>query len=254
MAIDKTELLASLEKLLDSGSFKDYSNNGLQVDSHSTAIRKICTGVDASLPFFMEAKKRGADMVVCHHGISWGDSLKRITGENYRLVSFLIENNMALWAAHIPLDAHPVLGNNALLADALGLGERKPFGIYYGHAIGFCGNLPSPLGREEFASLLRRTISPRVTEHPFGKETISSVAVISGGGADSVLEAAEKGIDAFVTGETNLASYNRALHAEQNMYALGHYATEVFGVRALGEWIAENFSVEHEFIDLGIDL
>ena len=251
-SIDKVTLVKALDEKLCIANFSDVSNNGLQVDSTSNRISKVCTGVDASLPFFEAAAERGADMVVCHHGISWGDSLKYMTGLNFRLVECLMRHHIALWACHLPLDAHPELGNNACLCDVLGLDDRKPFGFYHGQYIGFRGSLPKPVSREALAELLRLKVSPRLDVHPFGTDEIRTVGVISGGGSDSAAEAAKEGLDAFVTGESNLGSHNFCLQSGLNLFASGHYATERFGVRAVGDWIAKTFGISHEFIDFDI--
>lgn len=252
MSVSKKTLIEALYAKLNIASYSDASNNGLQVDSSSDKITKICSGVDGSLAFFKAAKNAGADLAICHHGISWGDSLKQITGSNYRLVSYLIENKLALWACHLPLDADPELGNNAQIFNTLSLTSRKPFGEYHGQTIGYSGNLTTPLSRKEFQKLLAEKISPNIKAHLFGKETIKSVAIISGGAPELVSEAIDKDLDAYITGEANLQSYNLCEEAQMNMFALGHYATERFGIRAVGEWLAKEFGIEHEFIDFDI--
>ena len=250
--MDKTELLEKLAAKFDIDSFHDVSNNGLQVDSRRKEIKKVVTGVDATLPLFMAAVEAGADLVICHHGISWGDSLKRITGLNYELVKFLMDNDLALWACHLPLDAHAELGNNAGICDALGLVDRKPFGEYHGQHIGFSGRLPAPMSRDAFTDLVRDKIGRNLHTALFGPETIETVGVISGGAADMANQAADAGFDAYVDGELNLTAYNICLQQGLNLFAPGHYATERFGVRALGNWLANTFGLEHEFIDFDV--
>ena len=173
--MDKTELLATLADKVDIEAFHDVSNNGLQVDSRRKEIRKVVTGVDATLPLFKAAVEAGADLVICHHGISWGDSLKRITGLNYDLVKFLMDHDLALWACHLPLDAHAELGNNAGICDVLGLVDRKPFGEYHGQCIGFSGRLPAPMPRDTFADLVRDKIGGNLKTALFGLETIETI-------------------------------------------------------------------------------
>lgn len=254
MKVKTKELFAALGKELRIADFEDVSNNGVQVASSKTEIAKVCSGVDATLPFFEEAARRGADLVICHHGISWGDSLKRIDGLNYDLVSFLVKHDMALWACHLPLDAHPELGNNAQICRALGLRGLSPFYRYHGETIGFKGELAAPLPRADFLALLREKVSPRVVAHEFGAETIRTVDVVSGGAADGIAQALDEGLDAYLTGETDLQNYNLCLQRRGNMYAAGHYATERFGIRAVGEWIAAKFGIEHEFVDFDLPL
>lgn len=250
--VDSAALCGALAAKFRIGEFSDHSNNGLQVSSGRKAFSKVCSGVDATLPFFEEAARRGADLVVCHHGISWGDSLRRIDGLNYELVSFLVRHDIALWACHLPLDAHPELGNNAQICRALGLRGTEPFYHYHGETIGFRGELAEPMRRANFLALVRERISPRTAAIEFGPETIRTVGVVSGGAADGISQAIAAGLDAYVSGEANLQSYNECLQRRGNMYAAGHYATERFGIRATGEWISSAFGIEHEFVDFDI--
>ena len=210
------------------------------------------SGVAATLENKEAAAARGADLAICHHGISWGDSLKRIAGLNFKLVRLLMENDVALWACHLPLDANETLGNNARICNALGIVSRKPFGTYHGEVIGFRGELPAPVPRARFEETLREKISPHTLAHPFGPDTIRTVGVVSGGASDFLDQAIDLGIDAYVTGETNLAARNLASQCGANMFACGHYATERFGIRAVGDWLAETFGVVHEFIDFDL--
>lgn len=250
--MEKRALILAMADELGVERFKDISNNGLQVDSSKQEIGKICTGVDATLPFLRAAHDAGADLVVCHHGISWGDSLKRITGLNYDIVKFLMDVDMALFACHLPLDAHPVLGNNAQICDALGLKDRRPFGEYHGETIGFAGTLPSPMERDAFADLVRDRIGGTLRTASFGKTVVGTVGVVSGGASEMVGQAIDQGLDLYLDGEIDLVSYNECLQRGMNLFAPGHYATERFGVRALGEWVAGRFGVAHEFIDFDL--
>jgi dinuclear metal center YbgI/SA1388 family protein len=244
------KLVAALDAEMHSDGFQDESNNGLQVACGDKPIRKVCCGVDASLACFEAAAAQGADLAICHHGISWGDSLKRITGLNYRQVAFLIHHDMALWACHLPLDAHATLGNNAGLAKALGLRNRKPFGRYHGVSIGFAGTLPRPLSRDAFQRLLTRKIQSDVRSMPFGRAVIRTVGIVSGGAAEAVAQAAEARLDAYVSGEATLQGYNLAEQLGINAFFCGHYATERFGVQAVGSWIERHFGIPASFIDL----
>ena len=229
--------------------FPDSSHNGLQVEN-SGQVEKICCGVDASLEFFDRAKKRGADLLICHHGISWGDSLKHITGLNYRRLAFLIKQDIALYACHIPLDAHSQLGNNALLSKALGLVRRKLFGDYRGKLIGYYGSLPRSQKLSLFRKRLEKILGTSVHSLEFGRETVRTVGIVSGDGSDWIEEANRLNIDVFVTGETSLAGYNTAKDCGINVIYGGHYATESFGVKALGAAVEKKYRVRSEFIDL----
>lgn len=242
-----------LDQTLDLQAFQDVSNNGLQVENRGE-IRKICVGVDASTPFFEEAANRGANMLVCHHGISWADSLKRITENNYKKISFLIKNNIALYACHLPLDAHPRYGNNAGICKALGLKKIKKFGDYHGMLIGFKGVLEPAISYESFKKLVADKISDKFVEMNFGRKTISSVGVISGGAPDEIQQAIDQNLDVYVSGEPGLVAYNLALEHRINAVFAGHYATEKFGVRALAALLASKFKVHTEFIDMHIPI
>jgi len=246
------KITAFLNRELKTESFQDSSHNGLQVEN-TGRVRRACCGVDASMSFFEAALARKADLLICHHGISWGDSLARITDMNYRRLKFLLEHNMALYACHLPLDAHPVHGNNAGIADALGLRARKPFGIYHGQRIGISGRLAKPMPYAEFKIHAAAAIGvPSLQCMDFGKRVVRTVAVVSGGAADLAAEAGQAGVDVFLSGEPALLAYGMAEEYRLNVVFAGHYATEVFGVRALGHLLEKHFAVQSEFINLAV--
>ncbi len=244
-----TEIASFLDAELQVSRFPgDVSHNGLQVQN-SGSVRKVRCGVDASLEFFERAADEGADLCVVHHGISWGDSLARIEGVGYELVSFLIRHDMALYACHLPLDAHPTLGNNAGLAAALGLGNLEPFGEYRGYLIGLRGTLPEPLPATDFRERVRALSGGRLVAHEYGPERIRTVGVVSGGGEGELPQAAALGLDAFVSGEGGLQAYNAAKQGRIHAYFAGHYATETFGVKAVGALLASRFGLDADFLD-----
>ena len=240
-----------MDKELRVADFDDASNNGLQVEN-SGQVRKICCGVDASLAFFKAARERGADLAVCHHGISWGDSLKRITDLNYGRVGYLLRHDMALYGCHLPLDAHPRYGNNAQICKTLGLVERMRFGLYRGKKIGYGGRLPKAMRYETFKALVRKKIASDIRSMDFGRRTIRTVAVVSGGAAGETAEAGREGFDVYLSGEPALEAYSLAQEYGINVVFSGHYATEVFGVRALATLLGRRFKVETEFVDLQV--
>jgi dinuclear metal center YbgI/SA1388 family protein len=249
----KTDDLGSMVDFLNGelkvSDFSDDSHNGLQVQN-AGRIRRVCCGVDASLDFFEQAAARGANLLVCHHGLSWGDSLKRITDLNYRRLKFLIERDMALYACHLPLDAHPELGNNARICQALGLAERRPFGLYRGIQIGFRGTLPRAVSFRTFRRRAAALFQNEIRALDFGRSAVRTVAVVSGGAAAEIEEAGRLGVDVYVTGESTLAAYHLAREYGINAVFAGHYATEVFGVQALAALLAQRFSVPAEFLRL----
>jgi dinuclear metal center YbgI/SA1388 family protein len=240
-----------LDRHLKIADYDDTSNNGLQVENSGT-VRRVCCGVDASMAFFRKAAKRHADLLVVHHGISWSDSLKRITRANYRWVSFLVGRDIALYACHIPLDAHPRLGNNAKLCSALGLRSRRRYGDYHGKDISFYGDLPRAMGLEPFRKRVAKVVGNRVECLAFGKGRVKRVAVLSGGGAGWIEQAAAVRADVFLTGEGSLAACNLAQDIGMNVLLAGHYATESFGVKAVTALLKRRFGVEAEFVDLKI--
>lgn len=244
-------IVSLLDKELLIDAFNDVSHNGLQVEN-SGSIRRICCGVDACLDFFEAAADRKADLLVCHHGISWGDSLKTVADLNYRRLRFLIEHDMALYACHLPLDAHPRLGNNAGICRALGLKNRRRFGMYEGQEIGYEGTLPEPMTYRSFLALVRKMVSPQLQTMDFGPRTVRRIAVVSGGGADEIEEAGRKGIDAYLSGEPKLSAFSIAKEFGVHGVFAGHYSTEVFGVRAVAGFLKRRLRIPCEFLDFKV--
>jgi dinuclear metal center YbgI/SA1388 family protein len=249
--INASRLARFLDKELNVGAYSDSSHNGLQVASTAQTIRIGC-GVDASMEFFRRAKEEGANFLVCHHGISWGDSLRRISGLNYEKISFLIRNDMALYACHLPLDAHPRYGNNAQLAKAIGLQRIKRFGLYSGIQLGFCGELQRAMSLADFKALVARVTGGLLQTMEFGPPRIRTVGIVSGGAAEEIEEAGQKGLDAYLSGEPKLMAYSLAQEYRIHGLFAGHYATETFGVRALGKLLDRKFGVPASFIDLKV--
>lgn len=250
---DLRDIVDFLNRQMRIGEYDDASHNGLQVEN-SGKVRKICCGVDASMEFFEQARDRGGDLLICHHGISWGDSLKRIDGLNYRRLSCLIGNDIALYACHIPLDAHSRLGNNALLCKALGIEKRQLFGYYHGKPIGYYGQLRRGVPYSNFLKRVEKILGGAVRGLNCGSKTVRRVGVVSGGGAEWIEEASRLNLDLFLTGEATLAGYNLAGDCRINVLFGGHYATESFGVKALAKAAAQKFNVPSEFIDFRLDL
>ena len=246
------KITAYLDKLLKIDAFADGSNNGLQVQN-SGKVKKIACGVDADLATFEAAHECGADLLVVHHGISWGDSLKRITDMNYERIAYLMRNDMALYAAHLPLDAHPRYGNNALICRLLGLHNIRPFGSYHGQVIGFQGELPRAVTFDVLFENVRKKLNPEIRTMPFGGKRVKRVAAISGGGgADLLAEAARAGVDAFISGEATLAAWGVARDMRIHAVYAGHYATETLGVSALAKCLKQRFKIPAEFISLDV--
>lgn len=251
MTIQLESLVSLLDKTLRVAAFHDISNNGLQL-ANSGQVSRVLTGVDASLRLLQEASAQKAQCIVCHHGVSWGDSLKRITGLNHRLLSFALAHDIAIYAAHLPLDAHPRYGNNAQLCKTLGLSAPKPAFAYHGETIGFIGSYAKPITFTVFCERVRKTINPEIRVLDFGKKNITTVGIVSGGAADMLDQAVGLGVDAYLTGEPSLQGYNLAENLSQNVVFAGHYATETFGVRALAKLVTQKLKIPAEFADFKI--
>lgn len=247
------ELTQRYDDRLRTGDFADIdaSANGLQVgpdDPESVAVERVAFAVDAAEQTIEEAVEWGADALVVHHGLSWG-GIERVTGRDYRRIAPLIENDVALYVSHLPLDSHPELGNAAGIADLLGLESREPFGRMGPEHIGQQGH--GEFTREELGELLADELDTGgqgVRGFDFGPDEIEHVAIVTGSGADWLDEAVDVGADALVTGEGKQKVYHEAREAELNVFLAGHYATETFGVRSL-ESLAEDWGMVTTFID-----
>ena len=237
--------------LLDIEGFKtiDSSLNGLQVDNDGAELKKIAFAVDSGLEVFKRAASGGAGLLFVHHGLFWGTSLA-LTGNHRERIKFLLDNNIALYAVHLPLDQHPHLGNNAVLAELLGIQDPEPFGIYHGQKIGYKGKLSVPLTPEDAAKKISFMGRPPLGIYPFGKKECLSCAVISGGAPQEAFQAIEEEVDLYVSGETSHVVYHHALESRLNIIAGGHYSTEVWGVRRIMEECVNQLGMDCEFIDV----
>lgn len=245
--VARDALVAWLDALLDVGAWRDKSMNGLQVEG-ADRVTKVATAVDGALATFAMAEEAGAEFLIVHHGLFWG-AVEPVRGPLRDRLAALLDAGISLYAAHLPLDAHPELGNNAVLADLLDLEEREPFGTWDGTPIGVMGRLADPAGREDLAGRLEALLGARPDVLPFGSDRIERIAVVSGAAASLVGEAATKGLDALVTGESSHTAWHAAREHGVNLVFAGHYATETVGVRALGDRIADTFGVEAVFLD-----
>jgi len=227
----------------------DKSLNGIQVDNDGAGIRKIAFGVDAAMETFEQAAAINAGMLFVHHGLFWGIPL-RIAGNLRRRIKFLLDHNICLYAVHLPLDQHPKFGNNACLAELLGLENIEPFGGYHGRKIGYKGTFPKPVTIDEAVKKVSFMGRPPLGVFPFGKKECSSAAIMSGGAADNAWDALEEGVDLFVTGESSHSVYHDCLEGKLNMIAGGHYSTEVWGLQAVMRHCTAELGIDAEFIDV----
>ena len=242
-------LLQYIDQYLAVADHPDYSNalNGLQVAGPED-VSRVVTAVDASEASIRAAVDMEADLLIVHHGLFWV-GLQPITGRHFRRIEALIAGRVALYSCHLPLDSHAEIGNCALLARALGLDLEGRFGDYEGTDIGWWGRLPEATDLDGLVARLEEAVGPPIHRIPGGPDRVERVGVVTGGGGSFIGEAVSLGLDAFVTGEGSHHNYFDA--TEQAIHVLfgGHYATETFGVKALGAHLAERFGLESEFID-----
>jgi dinuclear metal center YbgI/SA1388 family protein len=241
------DLVEYLERMLSISKYQDRSINGLQVQGRDE-VRKVGLATDAALAVYEKAAALGCDFLFVHHGLVWG-GLERIVGRAYQHVRALLEADMSLFACHLPLDLHPTLGNNARLAELVGLSDVQPFGEYHGVTIGFKGLLSEPLSIAELATRWQSHVggSPMLLE--FGPSQIRKLGIVSGGGSSMLEEALAQGLDCFVTGEGEHKDFHLAREGKINVVYLGHYASETVGVQAVGEDLQKNLGLETVFID-----
>lgn len=240
-----SQITEYLDDFLMISHIPDSSLNGLQVETDRN-ISKIALAVDATLETFEQAKAKDAELIIAHHGLFW-DKVP-IRGALYRRVRYLIENRIGLYAAHIPLDMHSEVGNNAELAKILGLENAKPFLRYKGSLIGLVGEIET-MDIDEIVKLLENQIPGDIKIVPLGKREITKVAICSGGGGENLDQAIEAGADLYLTGETSHEAVALARDAEISIIFAGHYGTETLGPKALGKHIETKFGLPTVFIE-----
>ncbi|MFW5828564.1 MAG: Nif3-like dinuclear metal center hexameric protein [Alkalispirochaeta sp.] len=227
----------------------DGSKNGLQVDRQNQEIRRVAVAVDAAQETFERAAEIKADLIFVHHGLFWGRE-QVLTGDHYRRVRFLFDHDIALYAVHLPLDAHLALGNNAGMAEALQLRDVEPFGLVKGMPIGVAGHFPQPVSVDWVVETLFGEKYPPLSVLRFGPEQVGSVGIISGGAPLEVDQAIEQGLDLYITGDANHIAYHRCRESGINAIFGGHYATEVWGVQRVGEMLANEAGLAVTFLDV----
>jgi dinuclear metal center YbgI/SA1388 family protein len=244
------EILEEIDGLLRPERFEDYGPNGLQVPGGGQ-VATIATGVSAQLELFELAAAEKADLLIVHHGLFWGTGPGPIDAQLKRRLQVLFDADISLAAYHLPLDAHLELGNNALLAGALGAEAVRPFALHRGEPIGVLADLAGEgLAATDLIARTREVTAREPLVFDAGPARVSRLAVVTGAGADYLGEAAAAGAQAFITGEPAERSMAQARELGMHFIAAGHYATETFGVRRLGEHLAERFGVRHVFLDV----
>jgi dinuclear metal center YbgI/SA1388 family protein len=227
----------------------DDSQNGLQVANATGRLKRVAFAVDACLESFRRAREWKADLLFVHHGLFWGRPLP-VTKSHYQRLKALLASDCALYAVHLPLDAHPELGNNAGIAALLGLEQIESFGLYKGLKIGIKGRLPEPMSLVDLQRILSSGQNQGLSSLPFGPERIRSVGIVSGGGASIAMQAVDENLDLFVTGESSHTIYHPCLEAGLHVLFGGHYLTEVWGVKRMCEKVREEMGLETVFLDL----
>jgi dinuclear metal center YbgI/SA1388 family protein len=247
--ISLDSVIGELDALLDPGSFSDYGPNGLQVPG-AVSVRKMVSGVSASVQLHERAAELGADLVLVHHGLFWPGMPQHIDRALHRRLKPLFDHDIALAAYHLPLDGHPRIGNNALLAAGIGCASTEAFALHKGTPIGVAATFDGDgVAADELAERVRVLCGREPLVLAYGKARIRSIGIVSGGASDYLGDAIAAGLDAFLTGEPAERVMTQAREAGIHFLAAGHYATETFGVRALGDHLQERFGIEHVFVD-----
>jgi dinuclear metal center YbgI/SA1388 family protein len=241
------ELVRYLDQELKTGSIPDYSGamNGLQL-ANAGQIGRVVAAVDASLPVIEAVAEGGPGLLIVHHGMFW-QGVQPVTGAFYRKLKIAMDAGLAIYSSHLPLDIHSRLGNNILLARAIGLQNPEPFFDQKGISIGIRGTWVGT--RQDLAGTLQTVLGGPVHLCPAGPEAILKIGIITGGAGSEVVKVAASGVDSFITGEGPHWSYPLAEELGLNVFYGGHYATETFGVKAIAARIAELFSIPWTFHD-----
>ncbi|MBA2654755.1 MAG: Nif3-like dinuclear metal center hexameric protein [Gammaproteobacteria bacterium] len=238
-----------LNDLLQPQLFRDYCPNGLQVQGNST-IKTLVTGVSASQALIEAAIELQADALLVHHGFFWKNESPSIVGMKYRRIKALLLNEINLLAYHLPLDAHPLYGNNIQLGQLLGLENIETFEVEPGLNLGYKGRLPRALSGELFSELIARKLLRTPLHIESNDRSIETVAWCTGGAQDYLSQAIDQNIDAYLTGEVSERTFHLAKENNIHFYAAGHHATERYGVKALGEHLSQKFNLIHHFVDI----
>jgi dinuclear metal center YbgI/SA1388 family protein len=242
------DIIALLDQHLAPGAEIDYPGawNGLQLEGRPT-VASVSVAVDCSERTIELAIAEGAHLLLVHHGLFW-DAERRITGPIYRKLSRLIRAGLSVYASHLPLDRHPDFGNSARLLRAIGLEPDRSFGHWKGEPVGW--SAPADLSQQRLADRIAMAIpSAPLRTLLFGPTHLTRIACVTGSGADLMPAAAEEGIFTLLTGEASHQHFNQARELKLNLFLAGHYATETFGVRAVGDHVATTFGIPVTFID-----
>ncbi len=247
-AASLAKIVSLLNTELRIAEVPDYPNalNGLQLANGSGQVTRVAAAVDACLPVIQEAAARGVNLLLVHHGLFWS-GLQRLDGPSFQKLKLAMDHDIAIYSAHIPLDVHPVHGNNALLAEAAGLKKTEPFFPWKGIQLGLRAEAKQDLW--QLVERVETAVGGKVHVCPGGPQQVRKVGIITGGAGAEVAAAAAEGVDTFITGEGPHWSYTLAEELGVNVLYAGHYATEVFGVQSLAALVERRFKVPAGFID-----
>jgi dinuclear metal center YbgI/SA1388 family protein len=244
----RDQIIDLCDELLSPAAFEDYCPNGLQFPG-TYEVASLATAVSANRETIGRAIDAGAQMLLCHHGLFWGGMPREVTKAMKGRLAPLFAADMSVAAYHLPLDAHPEVGNNALLCERMGFERAEPFAQHRGTAIGFVGRSAEGVPLKGLVERLTGALQREPLVQGEGPELVRSIGVVTGAGAEHLRDAAALGLDAFITGEPAEWAMAEAVEAGVHFIAAGHYATETLGVRRLGDLMAERLGVGHVFID-----
>jgi len=247
--VQLNELVNYTNSLLSADSFRDYCPNGLQVEGRAEVAKLVC-GVTACQALVDAAIAAKADALLVHHGYFWKGEAQVITGIKMRRIKALLDAGVSLLAWHLPLDAHPELGNNAQLAHKLGLISEARFPEQDDAAVGLRGRLAEPMAAEKFAEQIASVLGRQPLHIAPNQRVIKSIAWCSGGAQGYIEAAADAGVDAYLTGEVSEQTFHLAQERDIHFFSAGHHATERYGVQALAAHLGQKFALQSEFIDI----
>lgn len=243
------DIIQWCDQTLKTAEFRDYAPNGLQIEGRQE-VNKILCAVTASQQAIEAAIAEQADLLLVHHGYFWKGEPYPITGMRGKRIKTLIQHDVSLLSYHLPLDAHPSLGNNAAIADLLSLQQMRALDPAERHPIGNIAELPQAMTPVEFQHYLAERLQTQVMHLPAQTDSIRTVGYCTGAAQDFIGKAAEQGCDAYLSGEVSERTYYEAQEMGVHYYACGHHATERYGVQRLGQAIAEQFAIEYQYYEL----
>lgn len=249
MTVELQSLVSELAALLDVKQFNDYCPNGLQIEGRSS-IRRIVTGVTATQAVIDQAVQLKADAILVHHGYFWRGEEPVLTGMKKRRIKTLLDHGISLLAYHLPLDAHPVLGNNAQLGNLFGWGATEPLSFHNKKPMGLITDLTKPLTPGQLNTLLVERLRREALHIDGGPDIIRRVAWCTGAAQSYIHHALTAGADAFISGEISEQTTHIAREEGIHYFAAGHHATERYGVQALGQWLVERFDLAHHYVEI----